>query len=365
MKERLAIFTSTMAGGGAQRVMLNLAGGFADRGYAVDLVVKRAQGHYVEDVPGAVRLVDLRVRRMVASTAPLISYLRRERPTAMLSAMHYVNIVALCARRIASVNMTLVISEHNTLSLAVRHASRRRARLRPWLIRRFYPWADGMVAVSRGVAEDLASATGLPRERIDVIYNPVVTPEMKTMAEAPLDHPWFAPRQPPVVLGAGRFTAQKDFGSLIGAFAKLRERRAARLLILGEGPDHADLMSLIARLELEQEVLLPGFVANPYAFMARAGAFVLSSRWEGLPTVLIEALFCGAPVIATDCPSGPREILDNGRHGQLVPVGDEDALARAMELALDGRVPRPGRESWQPFEREVVVNRYLESLLGR
>ena len=353
-----------MGGGGAQRVMVNLAGGFADRGYKVDLVVGSAEGHYLSQVSKDIRIVDLRVSRMVASTAPLIQYLRRERPAAMLSAMDYVNFVALWARRIARVSTTLVISEHNTLSLAVRHASRRRVRMRPWLMKRLYPWADRMVAVSRGVADDLAITTGLPRDRVDVIYNPVITPEIEAMAEAPLSHPWFEPRQPPVVLGAGRLTAQKDFGTLIRAFARVREHQPARLMILGQGPDHSELESLINRLGLDQDVLLPGFVANPYAYMARASVFVLSSRWEGLPTVLIEALFCGAPVIATDCPSGPREVLDDGRHGRLVEVGDEQTLATEMERALAGNVGRPGRESWQPFDREVVVNSYLKALLG-
>jgi len=163
-------------------------------------------------------------------------------------------------------------------------------------------------------------------------------------------------------LAVGRLTKQKDFPTLIKAFAKVLENRPTRLLILGEGPDRAALEALVRQLGLEDAVAMPGFVENPYAYMSRSALYVLSSRWEGLPTVLIEALYCGAPVIATDCPSGPREILANGQHGQLVPVGDVTALAQAMEAGLASKTPQPTNESWHPFTLEAVLDQYVHLL---
>jgi glycosyltransferase involved in cell wall biosynthesis len=255
-----------------------------------------------------------------------------------------------------------VINEQNQLSLEAPHSSRRRHRLLPRLAKRFYPWADGIVAVSQGVVDDLVGSVGVASERIEVVHNPIVTPELREMAAAPLDHPWFRPGQPPVVVAVGRLSPQKDFGTLIRAMSRVRQTRPARLMILGEGRERARLESLIAELNLREAVELPGWVLNPYPFMVRSAAFVLSSRWEGLPSVLIEALYCGIPVVATDCPSGPFEILEGGKHGLLLPVGDVDALARGIESALAGGVPRPTTASWKPYEQETVVRRYVEVL---
>jgi glycosyltransferase involved in cell wall biosynthesis len=363
-QKRLAIFLHGLYGGGAERTMLNLAHGIAARGYATDLVLARAEGPYLADVPELVRLVDLKVSRALFSLPALVHYLRDERPEAMLSAVDYVNIIALWARHIAGVPQRVVINEQNTFS----RRKQQLPKLYSWLMRRllmgFYPWADGIVAVSKGVADDLAQATAIPRERIRVIHNPVVTPELRKKARDSLNHPWFQPRQPPVLLAVGRLTAQKDFPTLIQTFARVRQTRPTRLLILGEGEERFMLEALVRQLGLDQDVHLPGFVDNPYAYMARASVFVLSSKWEGLPTVLVEALYCGAPIVATDCPSGPREILADGQYGQLVPVGDVVALAKAIEATLAGQTPRPPQESWLPFEMETVVNPYINMLLG-
>ncbi len=362
-QKRLAIFLHGLYGGGAERTMLNLAHGIAARGYATDLLLVRAEGPYLADVPESVRLVDLKVSRALFSLPAVVRYLRDQRPEAMLSAVDYVNIIALWARRMAGVPRRVVISEQNTFS----RRKQQFPKVQSWLIHRllmtFYPWADGIAAVSKGVADDLAQATAMPRQRIRVIHNPVVTPELSKKAQDHLDHPWFQPGQPPVLLAVGRLTEQKDFPMLVQSFARVRQTRPTRLLILGEGEERAMLEALVRQLGLEQDVHLPGFVPNPYAYMAHASAFVLSSKWEGLPTVLIEALHCGAPIVATDCPSGPREILANGQYGRLVPVGDVVGLAKAIEATLDGQTPRPPRESWLPYEMETVVNLYINMLL--
>jgi glycosyltransferase involved in cell wall biosynthesis len=360
----VAIFTSNMDGGGAERAMAKLAGGIADQGYDVDLVLSRAEGHYLGEVPDTVRIVDLDASRVVASIPGLVRYLRRERPAALLTSMNYVNVVGIWARSLARVQTRLVVNEQNALSFEASHSPRRRHRLMPRLIGRFYPWADRIVSVARGTADDLARTTGLARDRIEVVPNPIVTPELRELARAPVDHPWFGPGEPPVVLSVGRLSRQKDFGTLLRAFARVLERRPARLLILGEGPERETLESLISELGLQGSAALPGWVGNPYPWMTHAGAYVLSSSWEGLPSVLIEALYCGVPIVATDCISGPNEILEGGEHGLLVPVGDVGALAQGIESALAGRVPPPAPASWQPYEQETVVRRYLDVLVG-
>jgi glycosyltransferase involved in cell wall biosynthesis len=212
------------------------------------------------------------------------------------------------------------------------------------------------------VAHDLAQVAGIRQQRIQVIYNPIVTPELQAKAQAPLEHPWFKPGEPPVILAAGRLTAQKDFSTLMRAFALVRQGHAARLLILGEGEERRALEALAEQLGLEKDTSLAGFVANPYPYMTRASIFVLSSCWEGLPGVLIEALYCGLPLVSTDCPSGPREILADGRYGRLIPVGDAKALARAIHMTLRDRGPGLPPESWRPYELDTVVNQYLNIL---
>lgn len=364
-RKRLAIFTSNMDGGGAQRVSLTLAEGMVEHGYRVDLVLSRAEGPYLTEVPSSVRIVDLDAGRVLASLPGLIRYLRRETPFAMLTSLNHVNIVGLWARRLAGARTRLVVSEHNTLSIEAAHARRRRHRLVPALARRFYPWADAVVAVSQGTADDLARTARLAPARVHVIHNPIVTPQLREMAGASLNHPWFQPGEPPVLVAVGRLAPQKDCETLIRALSLVeRGRGPVRLLILGEGNERARLEALTAELGLAGIIEMPGWAQNPYPYMVRAAAFVLSSRWEGLPSVLIEALFCGPPIISTDCPSGPLEILGGGRHGALVPVGDVNAFAQAIDAALAGNVPRPSPASWRPYEQETIVTRYLEVLTG-
>lgn len=342
--------------------MLNLAGGIASRGYAVDLVLAKAEGPYLSQVPGSVRLVDLKASRTLTSLLALVRYLRQERPDAMISALSRANIIALWGRRLAGVPERLVINEQNTLSQWAQQSSNWCNRLTPQLASYFYRWATAVVAVSQGVADDLIQAWRIPRELVKVIYNPGVTPELREKAQLPLAHPWFQDDRTPVLVGVGSLTAQKDFGTLLHAFAQVRRNRPVRLFILGEGSDRPMLEGLVRKLGLEHDVSLPGFVENPYAYMARASAFVLSSRWEGLPTVLVEALYAGTSLIATDCPSGPREILRDGKFGVLVRVGKADELAQAIARTLDGQVPRAPIESWQPFTLETVVDKYIRLL---
>ncbi|MEM2567684.1 MAG: glycosyltransferase [Candidatus Bathyarchaeia archaeon] len=359
---KIAIFLPSLRGGGAERVMVNLARGFYEQGLIVDLVLAKAEGPYLSEVSPGIRTVDFKVKRVLHALPGLIRYLRRERPKALLSAMSHANIVAIGAKKLSQAKSRLVISEHNTLSQATKHTSLQRVRFMPFLIRRFYPWADAVVAVSYGVAEDLVAQTGLSMEKIKVIYNPVVTLDLFAKAKEPLDHPWFALGQPPVILGVGKLTLQKDFGTLIRAFALVRKECPARLLILGEGEERPKLEALVRQLGLEGEVSLAGFVNNPYKYMKRAAVLVLSSRWEGLPSVLIEAMALGTALVSTNCPSGPAEILEGGKWGKLVPLGDPEALACAILETLHDPPPPVPKSAWKRFCLDKVVTEYCEVL---
>ena len=221
----IAFFLPSLVGGGAERVIVNLAQGIIERGIRVDLVLAAAEGALLDQLPSAARLVDLRAPRVLRSLVPLARYLRRERPRVLISSMGHANLVALWAAKLAGGSTPVVVTEHNTLSQETRHERRLSGRLWPHLLRTFYPWATTVVAVSRGAADDLARTSGLPRDRVEVVYNPVITPTMLSLARQAPDHPWFAPGQPPVILGVGRLTRQKDFFTLLRAFAEVRRQR--------------------------------------------------------------------------------------------------------------------------------------------
>ncbi len=368
MPERLAIYLPTLVEGGAERILLNLGTGFVKRGYPVDFVLAQREGVYMDQFPSSLRLVELnpihvKFGRSMLSLPGLVRYIRRERPAALLTGLQ-ANIIAIWAKRLAGVPVRLVISEHSTFSLHVQMLPVGYRQLLSWLIRRNYPLADKIIAVSEGVADDLSIYTRIPRDSIIVVPNPIITPALMAKAKENIEHPWFNPGEPPVILAVGRLSTEKDYPLLIKAFAHVHQSIPVRLLILGDGPDRDELTSLVTQLDLEKDVSMPGFVNNPYPYMVRASVIVLSSRWEGLPTVLVEALYCGVPIVATDCLNGPREILRDGQYGKLVPVGDQECLAEAILVTLKSNRDQKPKESWQPFEVDNVVDQYLKILLG-
>jgi len=358
----VALFLRGLYGGGAERILLTLAEGFVERGLKVDLVLARAEGPYLEQVHPHVRIVDLKAQWMPSSLPKLVNYLRQNRPSNLLAALHYPCEIALWAKRLAGVSTSIIVTEHNTLSLEAARIPQMSVHLTPLAARLFYPWANEIVAVSQGVATDLAQITRLPADRIQVIYNPVIVPELFTLAKEPIDHPWFKQGEPPVILGVGRLHPQKDFPTLIRAFAQVCQVRSARLMILGDGPERERLTALIEELDLTDSVALPGFIQNPYPYMAKASVFVLSSAWEGLGNVLIEAMSVGTPVISTNCKSGPAEILAQGKYGVLTPVGDSKAIAEAILSVLGGH-SQPIDPSWlDRFTARTCVQKYLDIL---
>ena len=368
IKKHLVIYLPTLVGGGAERVMINLATGFIKHGVKVDFVLAQREGAFMTAFPKTIPLIVLYAKqrtfgRSIFSLPALVRYIRRERPDALLTGLH-ANIIAIWAKRLARVPLRVVISEHNTISMARKFQPRYFRILSNWLLRKYYPLADQIVAVSKGVADDLSAIAKIPKGKIKVIANPIITPEMISKSKEEFNHPWFKPGEPPVILAIGRFTAQKDFPLLINAFANVRKSMTVRLIILGDGPDRSDLLSLANKLHLGEDISMPGFVQNPYPYLVNASLFVLSSQWEGLPTVLVEALYCGTPIVATNCQSGPIEILAGGKYGKLVPVSDQKSLSEAILSTLNNPKVTPTAISWQPYVEDYVINQYIKILFG-
>lgn len=405
---RIAFFIKSLQGGGVQRATTLLASELVRRGHEVDMVYC-AGTHGGEDSfaalrDPAVRLVPLpeggelagrwaalrahpraaaylarpvllprKPVRAIAQLPALVAYLQACRPRALISATSQLNIAAVLARRLAGWRGRLLLTERTAPSALLSPAATSwRARHLPALMAVLYSEADAIVAVSEALALDLARTAAIPRERIAAIYNPIVGDDVAAKTAEPVDHPWLAAAsREPVVLGMGRLEEQKDFPTLVRAFARLRRRRPARLVILGGArtPEQtasrrAELLELAQGLGVAADIDLPGFVTNPFAWLARASVFALSSRYEGLAAVIVQAMACGCPVVSTDCPVGPAEILDHGRLGRLVPVGDDAALATALAATLDEPPPVAAlRARAAGFTIDRAADRYL-TLIG-
>lgn len=331
----LTIFLSDLGGGGAERVMVNLANGFAQQGKSIDLVLVYKIEQYLSQIHPSVRVINLGCSKLLKSLPLLISYLNQEKPKILLSALEDTNIIAICATKLATVNTKVVVTVHNHLSSEVDHATNLKRKFVPYFLRWFYPYANSVVAVSKGVASDLVKWTGLSLDKIKAIYNPIITPDLQIKQHEIPNHPWLNQKQVPVILGIGRLHPQKDFPTLIHAFALVRSQRPAKLIILGEGSQRNQLEQLINQLNLTDDIHITGFVQNPYAYMSKASLCVLSSAWEGFGNVIVEAMAVGTPVVSTDCTSGPGEILANGKYGELVPVGDIEKMAEAIIQTLN------------------------------
>ncbi len=364
----ISIFLPDLRGGGAERVMVTLANEFYNSNIDVEFILINRRGEYFKDVSKGISVTSLDAPKTpgyhaFGAVPGLTRYLRKQTPDVLLSALTRANLVAVIAAELARSDTRLVLSERNNLSTRISKGSDLRMHVVPKLIRLLYPQADAITAVSDGVAEDLAKTAGLPRGSITVIPNPSVTDTVLEKQTEPVDHPWFSTDGPPIVLAVGSLTEQKDFPTLIRAFDRLRNGQPMRLVILGEGPQRAEIEELVASLDLKSDVDLPGFVDNPFKYMAAADVFVLSSAWEGLPNVLIEAIACGTPVVATDCPSGPREILEDGKHGPLIPVGDDKAMAAAIEQTLTNPTPEDQlRNRAEAYRPGSIAEQYLDVL---
>ncbi|MEN8174893.1 MAG: glycosyltransferase [Pseudomonadota bacterium] len=361
-RSRIAVLLATSGHSGVDRVAAKLLPAMAGRGFQVDLLRVGGHGPYL-DARENLRIVELSARHVMSAVPAIVRYLRRERPAVLFSDKDRVNRTALLACRLSRVSCRQALRIGTTVSINLTHRKKLDAALQRLSMKYLYPLADALLFPSQGAADDFAEVTGTDLGLIKVVPSPVVDERLYAAAREPLEHPWFAPGEPPVILGVGELGGRKDFETLIRAFAHLRAPGEARLVILGRGKRRDKLLALARQLDVAGDVDLPGFDPNPYRYMARAAVFALTSRWEGMPVVLIEALALGVPSVSTDCPSGPREILADGRYGRLVPMADSAALARALEETLN-HPPDRGllREAGRAYEVEASTDAYLAAM---
>ena len=370
---KVAFLCSNLGFGGIQRVSVTLANHLARRtDMDVDLVVLRGRGEFLPLVSTSVRVIDLNCTSqplaLLSPFSPLLRYLATERPDTVLSFGNSTNNLAAWAKLRLRKAFRLIVSEHSTFGVrmagdAAFHRWRRTVRSRF-----LYRQAERCICVSQGVADDLVEQGVVPRGKTKVIYNPIVDESLAEMASRPVEHPWFADGMPPVILAVGRLVRLKGFDDLIRAFALLREKwkTEAHLAILGEGPERERLESLANSCGVSDEVWLPGFRENPYSYMGRSAVVALTSHYEGLPTVLPEALACGTNVVSTDCRSGPREILEDGKWGRLVEVGDCLALARALhDTIAEPHSAMELQKASERFSAERAAESYYRVLTGK
>lgn len=381
-KPHIAFLISSFRAGGGERVMISLANGFAQRGYQVDLLVLKPVGQYEHHTGADVRVVSLDRKRLVLSLFPLMSYLKKEAPDTVLALDEYTHLLALVARYFTGSQTRIVLRIGNMLSELFLRYEGLKNKILPHLVRRLYRKADAIIAVSKGVRDDVIEVTGIVPERVIVIYQPKPSAEIRVKAAAPVDHPWFTDPATPIVIFVGRLRVQKNIPLLIHAFAQVRATTPARLMLLGSGREEGRIRELIRELKMDQFIELIGYADNPYAYMQRASLFAFPTLWEGMPNALLEAMVVGLPVISSDSSgSGPREILapttdhrkrlkagiEMAEFGILTAVGDETALVEALRKMLTDEVARAryaskSIERSEAFEADDILDQYAQVL---
>jgi glycosyltransferase involved in cell wall biosynthesis len=362
--KRIAIVLPDLRGGGAERISVNLANNLIQRGHDVDMVLLSATGQFLEALDPEVCVVDLKVKRIRWAVLPLVRYLQETEPSALLACMWPLTVLSVVAHKFANVTTRIVVAEHVTWSVSQADYSPIHRLVIKKTMQFFFPSAKAVVAVSVGAADDLSRFAGIARDRVTTIYNPVIDASNEVVHETEIfgSERWHSASCR--ILTVGALKEQKNHELLLRAFAILVEHTNAQLLILGEGHLRNRLEKLIIELGIEARVSMPGFISDPSPYYQHANLFVLSSDFEGLPTVLIEALACGTPVVSTNCPSGPHEILCGGQFGRLIPLGDTMALAEAMLKSLsENHDSKVLKERAQYFSIDRAVDQYLEILL--
>ncbi len=360
---KISILLPDLRGGGAERINIDLAHEFARAEHDVEFVLMQARGELLEEVQASFSVVDLATLRARSLPTALARYLRRRRPYAILAAMWPLTVIAPLVVRLSGHRCKVLVSEHNQLSVQYRDSGRGHI----WSMRSSmavgYRLADHRVGVSEGVASDISNLSGLRSEKFHVIHNPVSTrsePSMESINAA--EALWATPPGVRIVT-VGSMKAQKNHPLLLRAFARLN-RADARLMFVGDGQGRDALLSLARELGVEDRVILAGFHSDPTPFYQTADLFALSSDYEGFGNVIVEAMACGTPVVSTDCPSGPGEILEGGKYGRLVPVGDVEAMANAIAATLDEPAPSEQlKDRAADFHPAKAAKPYLD-LLG-
>ncbi|MGD6990990.1 glycosyltransferase [Sutcliffiella horikoshii] len=367
----IALFIPVLTFGGAEKVVISLANGLAEKGHKVDLVLIKREGQLLETVSDKVRLVPLGSKKTFLSVWKLRNYLQENRPDILLSGLDNANIVSSLAMRIANVKTKHIITLHTNLKQSYLRPRTKLHRFYPAMMRKLFPSADHFVAVSNCVAKQSGNFLGLTNDRIEVIYNPVINSKIKEKSLEAVVNPWLNDPNYFTMVAAGRIFEAKDYPTMLKAFAKvLPNAPHARLIILGDGKQtiRREMEDIISKEKIDHAVELRGFVHNPYAYINKASLFVLSSKWEGFGNVLVEALYLNKQVISTACECGPEEILQNGKFGTLVQVGNSDELAQGMldEIHTNGSRDKEALSlHLLQMEEEFVVSKYEEFLQQR
>ncbi|HFJ9471299.1 glycosyltransferase [Bacillus paranthracis] len=360
VKQKIAFFLPSLDGGGVRRMVVTLANALVEEDYEVDIVVCKKKGSYLKLIDHKVNIVNLNCSRVILSTFKLASYLNERKPNILYSGIEHTSIVAILAEKVSRVKTKVIVGAHTTLSNFINNANNKKNSLFiPYLIRKLYPSAHKILAVSNGVAEDLEKYLK-KKDHISVVYNPVVCSWIYEKAQEPVED-WILEIDKKLLLAVGRLTDAKDYPTMLMAFKKSLENTSAssHLLIVGEGELREEVESCIKELGLHNNVSLVGFRSNPYKYMKQADAFILTSKWEGLPTVLIEAMSLGCPIISTDCKSGPNEILEGGKEGYLVPVGNIEEIAKGINEVLVNPII-PSEKSIRRFEEKQIVQEFID-----
>ncbi|MCG8489795.1 MAG: glycosyltransferase [Chromatiales bacterium] len=361
---RIACFLATSGHSGVDRLAKNLLPGMAEAGYQVDLLKIHNHGPELNHpLPENLRVVEFKAKHVYPALPELVRYLKKYRPEVLLSDKDRVNRTALLANALSGNRARVAVRSGTTVSKNLASRSRFDRFVQRNSMRYLYRHADTILVPSHGAADDFADYIGIERSRIQVVPSPIITPRFYQRLNQPLDHPWFKPGQPRVILGVGELCRRKDFTTLIRAFARLKDRYDCRLMIVGEGRARERLEAEVKKLGLEQRVSLPGFVDSPYPYMKASALFVLSSLWEGLGAVLVEALAAGTPVASTSCPSGPEELLGDLPGEPLAAPGDVEGLAEAMARQLDNPLSAEQLQAAAaPYTLENSVANYLRAL---
>jgi glycosyltransferase involved in cell wall biosynthesis len=361
----VAISMQDLAGGGVERQTLTLASELQASGVTVTLLVNQAVGELRDAVPGSIRLIDLQCRRTSRAIPSIARFLRRERPDVLLANLNHNNIAAVLGNVLAGMPAQVVICQHSVLSSAYLRTKGWSHRVTPLIYRMILPGFVKAVAVSMGIAGEFRTITHIPQGKIAVIHNPVIGADFEARTQQQVAHPWLDDPSRKLFVTAGRLVPIKDHETLLRALALYRRHHNGRLLILGSGPLQDTLRALAVDLGVQDAVDFLGFQDNPLPYFRHADAFVLSSYAEGFGNVLVEAMGCGTPVIATNCEHGPAEILDDGRYGVLVEPRNAQALADAMGRVSELAALWPAallKARAAAFSTTACVSAYLQLL---
>lgn len=362
---KIALLLNTVHGGGAERVMLSLADSWAEKGIHVDLILGKLEGHYQHLLTDKYNTIvlDKRLRGLLPA---LIKYLNNNEPDILLSTLYPVNNIAVLAGKLSRAKTKIILREANSPVAKLKYSGSWVFQVLIGVVSRLnYPLADGFISVSKGLRKEMIQFYNIRPEKIAVIYNPVAHPSLDQQAQATVSHPMITDNAP-LILGMGRVVPQKDFVTLIRAFSIVQKTLPCKLIIVGDTEAdqvyYQSLLTLIQSLNLEHDIDFIGFQKNPFTFLAQSKVFVLSSIYEGLPGVLIQAMALGCQLVSTDCPYGPREILAAGKYGKLVPVGDHKAMAKAIIESIRAPSDSLDNKEWSQQFGVQQADEYLKFL---